>query len=111
MERRFNGRFMFTTAGDGEFALYQRLQLPIASVESTCLLHSCYARLATFSEADAHVLATDETRRRDAIALLVMADDAQKRLAETPPAEKPAQAKIWISYAGRVGACLTKGEC
>src|SRR3954451_24201205 len=46
VERRFNDRFLFTTAGEGLYTIYQRVEGTLAEPhEIACMMRDCFVRI------------------------------------------------------------------
>jgi hypothetical protein len=112
VERRFKDRFLFTTAGDGLYTIYQRVEANLAEPhEIACMMRDCFVRLgAAPAEALERAGADPETHGR----LLDLFRDVRASydaLLRAAPGEKLAAERAWFAEARRVEACLSGREC
>ena len=112
VERRFNDRFLFTTAGNGLYTIYQRVEANLAEPhEIACMMRECYVRIgAAPADALERAGADPETHGR-LLELFRDVREAYDGLLRAAPGEKLKAERTWFAQAGRIEACLTGSAC
>ena len=112
VEKRFEGRFILTTAGDGRYTIYQKLETkPAQEREIVCLLRDCYVEIGSVSEAA--LIGADQDRgvRGSVLRLFTRARDDQKRALAAPPSDRVSAESEWLDRAGAIASCVTDRRC
>lgn len=110
IERRLDGAVMITTAGDGIYRVYERIDDPAGlsgTDEVVCLIRNdCYVLIARLPEAalSRSGAGLEQPLRRIA--------EARRKAERATDAEKPLAERAWRDAIGALQACLaTEGGC
>ncbi|HEX2554267.1 MAG TPA: hypothetical protein VHL98_11230 [Microvirga sp.] len=109
LERRFPGRFLFTTSGDGVFAVYQRVERPAdigADQDPVCLLGACYVPVDTVPGDVLRRAGTDPAHADGVRRSFKAGQDAYERALRAPAPEREAAQGLWRAHLVGIGRCL-----
>ena len=109
IERRFNGRFLFTTNGDGTYAVYQRVERPPDIREDqdpVCMMGSCYVAITTLPSAVLSRASSDQEHTEGIRRSFKAGQDAYERALRAPAPEKYTADRIWREQVIRIGRCI-----
>ncbi len=109
IERRHNGRFLFTTGGDGTFAMFQRVDDPsgiLAGREVVCMMNVCYVAIDAVSHTALDGAGRDPDHTEGVRQSFKAARDAYESTRRAPAAEKAGAEQIWRDRAARIGPCI-----
>jgi hypothetical protein len=109
IERRFNGRFLFSTNGDGTYAIYQKVDRSsdiVATEDHICMMGSCYVAVSILPEEVLRNASADQ-QHTDAIRRSFKAgQDTYEHALRAPAPEKDAAMRIWREQFTKIGQCL-----
>jgi hypothetical protein len=115
IDQGFSGAFLMTTAGDGDYTVYQRVLDPLGlspDADVVCMLNRCYLEIAHVPE---DTLARYGGRREDMGALrqrFAAARDAYLAMRSVQADKRPAMVETWRAAIGQLAACLSdSGRC
>jgi hypothetical protein len=109
IERRYNGRFLFTTSGDGAYAIFQRVDEPSGlpgDREVVCMMHVCYIAIdlvpsSALESAHRDAGHTDALRQR-----FKAGRDAYESALRAPAGHKEGAEQIWRDQLSKIGPCV-----
>jgi hypothetical protein len=112
VEKRFNDRFLFTTAGDGLYTIYQRVEANLADPHDiACMMRDCFVRIGVAPAEALERAGADPEQHGRLLELFRDVRAAYDALLRATPGEKLAAERAWFAEARRIEACLSGGEC
>jgi hypothetical protein len=115
IERRFNGRFILTTNGDGTYVIYQRVERLSDILEDQdhiCMMGSCYVAIDTLPSAVLSTAGNDQEHTEVVRRSFKVGQDAYERALRATASEKETARRIWREQVIRIGQCLRdKSAC
>jgi hypothetical protein len=104
IERTFDGAFLFATAGDGRYAVYQRVEDGMGvppSGEIVCMLHECFLKIA-----EAPIAPDDRSGIGNVRERFRAARDAYGAMRTSKPDARAAAANAWHDATAEIDRCL-----
>jgi hypothetical protein len=109
IETRFDGRFLFTTNGEGTHVVYQKVDSPADVLEGrdvVCMMNACYAAIDAFPSALLEVVSQDRDHA-DKVRQRFKADrDAYEEVLKAPAGNKARAEQIWRAEVLKIGPCV-----
>ncbi|MDX6805527.1 hypothetical protein [Terrihabitans rhizophilus] len=113
IERGLDGFFIFTTSGNGEYAIYQLLSGPRGMSDDSdvvCMSEQCYAPLAVVPQAALEQVAVVKGHREAVRQAFRSAQRAYRELQRAGPAEVEPRTSEWRGALSVIGACIRDPE-
>ncbi len=109
IERRFNGRFLFTTSGDGTYAIFQKVEDPSGIFEGrevVCMMIICYVAIDTVASTALESVSRDQEHIEGVRRSFKIGQDAYESALKASSGEKGRTKQIWLDQISKIGRCI-----
>lgn len=107
---RFDGFFLLTTDGSGEYTIYQRLEDPLGvsrGDEVVCMMRECLLRLAEVPAPALERAGRDMGKVRERFRSV---REAYRAMRSAAPEGRPAASDLWRKQIARIRPCIENTE-
>ena len=115
IEARFEGRFLFTTNGEGTHVVYQRVDSPTDVLQSrdiVCMMNACYAAIDTVPSAFLEGASTDRDHAERVRQRFKADRDAYEGVLKAAAGNKARAEQVWRAEMLKIGPCIKdKNAC
>ena len=109
IERRYNGRYLFTTSGDGAYAIFQKVDEPSGlpgDREVVCMMNVCYVAIDLVPSTALESVYRDREHTEALRQRFRMGRDAYESALKAPAGHKEGAEQIWRDQLSKIGSCI-----